>query len=157
MLKMPHGYQTKLIDLDSGFLAQDPPRHDREMEGDPVYLAPDAFLRMAGKPSELTPKLDTFAFGMMIHRIWTGEFPAFDHERYSYLYEAVLDGGNIALSEQLPSAFHRTVRGMLAADPDARPSDARITALFERSVTFQENNENAVPRNGLSRLMKIGG
>jgi len=156
LLKMPQGYQTKLIDLDSGFLAQDPPRHEREIEGDPVYLAPEAFLRMIGRPAQLGPGLDIFAFGIMIHRIWTGEFPGFDRERYHYLYEAALDGGSITLSEKLPAPFHRTVRRMLQADPEARPSDARVTALFERTFAKTPAQECTLPLNGLSSLMKKG-
>ena len=154
LIRMPEGWQVKLIDLDSGFLADEPPA--RDIEGDPVYLAPEAFLRMVGQPAPLGTALDTFAFGAMIHRIWTGELPWFDHEKYSYLYEAALDGGSIRLSEKLPQSYHRTVRSMLSADPQARPSDARVTALFEK-----EEEERTVrthgPVNGLSRLMKIGG
>ena len=154
LLKMPQGYHTRLIDLDSGFLTAHPPKHERDMEGDPVYLAPEAFLRMVGKESTLGPKVDTFAFGAMIHRIWTGEVPGFDHERYNYLYEAALDGGAITLSDSLPAAYHRTVRGMLAANPEDRPSDARITALFDREEELLEPAEYPTPVNGLSRLMK---
>jgi len=152
LIKRPDGYHPRLIDLDSGFLADSPPKHEREMEGDPVYLAPEAFLRMTGQPCELGTAVDTFAFGAMIHRIWTGELPAFDHDQYSYLYEAALDNA-IRLSEKLPQAWHRTVRSMLSADPQARPSDARVTALFEKEEEVSKGGTG--PVNGLSRLMKI--
>ena len=49
----------RLIDLDSGFLRDDPPQNERDLEGDPVYLSPEAFLRMAGQDAPLGPKLDT--------------------------------------------------------------------------------------------------
>ena len=156
LIQMPRGYQARLIDLDSGFLADDPPRHERDMEGDPVYLAPEAFLRMVGQESVLGPRLDTFAFGAMIHRIWTGELPGFDHERYNYLYEAALDGGSITLSPKLPAAYHRTVRSMLAANPQDRPTDVRITALFDREDGMQPEEAHDAPINGLSRLMRKG-
>ena len=153
LIKAPSGYQVKLIDLDSGFLSDQPPAHERDLEGDPVYLAPEVFLRMVGQEALLGPALDTFAFGAVIHRIWTGELPSFDHGKYGYLYEAALDGGQIQLSDRLPQPYHRTVRGMLSADPQMRPSDARVVALFEK-----EENAEASPRsytNGLSGLMKI--
>ena len=153
LIKAPSGYQVKLIDLDSGFLSDQLPAHERELEGDPVYLAPEVFLRMVGQKASLGPALDTFAFGAVIHRIWTGELPSFDHEKYSYLYEAALDGGQIQLSDLLPQPYHRTVRSMLSADPQMRPSDARVVALFEK-----EEAAEASPRsytNGLSGLMKI--
>ena len=153
LIKAPSGYQVKLIDLDSGFLSDQLPAHERELEGDPVYLAPEVFLRRVGQKASLGPALDTFAFGAVIHRIWTGELPSFDHEKYSYLYEAALDGGQIQLSDLLPQPYHRTVRSMLSADPQMRPSDARVVALFEK-----EEAAEASPRsytNGLSGLMKI--
>lgn len=155
LLKMPSGYQVKLIDLDSGFLADDPPQHERDMEGDPVYLAPEAFLRMIGEQAPIGSKLDTFAFGAVIHHIWTGELPVFDHSRYHYLYEAALDGGAIRLSEKLPQEYHRTVRRMFSASPEDRPSDARITALFDERGS-QSPQEPQRVNNGLSRLMKRG-
>lgn len=49
LLKRPTGYRIRLIDLDSGFLKDDPPQNQRDLEGDPVYLSPEAFLYMAGQ------------------------------------------------------------------------------------------------------------
>ncbi len=145
-----NGYCVKLIDLDSGFLMEDPPAQAQEMEGDPAYLAPEAFLRMTGR--EITPNsyLDTFSFGMLIHQFWTGKLPDFDHERYQYLYEAALDEGEIRLD--LPDAWEPTVRRMLHADPLQRPTDAEITAL----LLPEKRSASAAPaRNGLSRLLKV--
>lgn len=153
LLKRPKGYHLRLIDLDSGFLTDDPPKEEREMEGDPAYLAPEAFLRMIGQEAELGPKLDTFAFGAIIHSVWTGEMPAFDRERYGYLYEAALDGGSITLSDELPAQWHATVRRMLSADPHRRPGDAAVTALFEPEDTMDIPSTDR-PINGLSRLMR---
>lgn len=131
LIKLPIGYQARLIDLDSGFLTRYPPQHARELEGDPVYLAPEAFLRMAGQQTVLDTRLDTFAFGGMIHRIWTGELPSFDRSRYGYLYEAALDGGDIALSAELSAVFQDVVRSMLSVHPQHRPNDAEVVALFD--------------------------
>lgn len=153
LLKRPEGYHLRLIDLDSGFLAYDPPKVEREMEGDPAYLAPEAFLRMIGQDAELSPKLDTFAFGAIIHMVWTGEMPAFDRERYTYLYEAALDGGSIVLADDLPAQWHAAVRRMFSSDPERRPSDAEVTALFEPEEQIH-TPVNDRPLNGLSRLMR---
>lgn len=150
LLKRPEGYRPRLIDLDSGFLQDDPPEND--LEGDPAYLAPETFLRMVGKPVELGAGVDVFAFGAMIHRIWTGELPSFDREKYTYLYEAALDGGEIILSDALPEAYHRMVRRMLRADPARRPSDAQITALFDELPLNAPAAQG--PLNGLSRFLK---
>lgn len=152
LLRKPGGWKPRLIDLDSGFLQSDPPVHSRDMEGDPVYLAPEAFLRMVGQEADLGAKLDTFAFGAMIHRLWTGELPAFDHQRYHYLYEAALEGGEIHLSSALPQEFHDVVLRMLAARPQDRPEDAEITALFESGPARSRPTR---PDNGLMRRMRV--
>jgi len=147
--KAGSGFSVKLIDLDSGFLEQDPPVKEQEIEGDPAYLAPEAFLRMAGVETQLTCALDTFAFGALVHVIWTGKLPGFDCERWRYLYEASLDGADIRL--KLPKEWHSAVSGMLSADPLKRPSDAEITALFAPDAP---RAEKACTLNGLRRLMK---
>lgn len=151
LIRQPDGWQAQLIDLDSGFLADDPPKHEREMEGDPAYLAPEMFLRMVGEDAPLGTTLDAFAFGAMIHRIWTGRLPDFDRERYHYLYEAALDGGEIRL--ELPEAWEVAVRRMLRADPARRPTDAEIVSLFvpERATDVSAGGL----RNGLSHLLKV--
>jgi len=150
LIRQPHGWQAQLIDLDSGFLMDDPPKAEQEIEGDPAYLAPETFLRLMGEEAPLTAALDTFAFGAMIQQIWTGRMPEFDRERYQYLYEAALDGGEIVLN--LPEAWELTVRRMLHADPLQRPSDAEIISLF---APEKKAGTAAPARNGLSRLMKV--
>lgn len=150
LLKRPGGLRARLIDLDSGFLRGDPPS---QMEGDPAYLAPESFLRMTGQEVPVGPEADTFAFGILIHRLWTGEWPGFDRERFQYLYEAVLSGDRIALSDRLPPAYRRTVRRMLHASPEARPSDLRVAALFAPRGACKEA---APPANGLQHLWKRG-
>lgn len=150
LLRQPNGVKAKLIDLDSGFLHGDPPVR---MEGDPAYLAPESFLRMTGQDVPVGPEADTFAFGIIIHRLCTGEWPGFDRERFQYLYEAALSGGRIILSDKLPPAYQRTVRGMLHVSPELRPSDLRVTAL----LAPREAHEKAPPpANGLQRLWKKG-
>lgn len=152
LMQEAEGWRARLIDLDSGFLVSDPPVHSREMEGDPVYLAPEAFLRMIGQEAVLGPKLDTFAFGAMIHRVWTGALPGFDAERYHYLYEAALDRATIHLSESLPEKYRAVVLRMLAAEPEDRPEDAEITALFDAPMP-RLRSRSARPVNGLMSRM----
>ena len=143
------GWKTKLIDLDSGFLTDDPPCTVQEMEGDPAYLAPETFLRMAGENVQSGAMADTFAFGAMIHQLWAGVLPDFDRERYHYLYEAALDGGEIRLD--LPEEWQETVRLMLSAQPENRPSDAQIAALF---APERQQPTGTKRLNGLMNLMK---
>lgn len=153
LVKKECGYLLRLIDLDSGLLEGE--KVGEEVEGDPVYLAPETFLRMQGEPVNLTTRMDTFAMGMIIHRLWTGELPFFERDRYSYLYEAVLDGGEVRLSSKLPLAYRFSVQRMLRKEPLERPSDEEIVSLL--SASKQEVapfSENAPPINALSRFMK---
>lgn len=154
LMKNPSGYRVRLIDLDSGFLHNEPPQNEHDMEGDPVYLAPEAFLRMTGVSAPLGTKLDTFAFGAIIHHLWTGELPGFDATRYAYLYEAVLDGAHINLNSAMPPAYADAVCRMLSADPDQRPDDAELVALFAPSITDAGAAQPARPLNGLSQFLK---
>lgn len=154
LCRSAEGWRTRLIDLDSGFLSEDPPRQPREMEGDPVYLSPEMFLCMTGAEAPLGPKADTFAFGMMIHCIWTGQLPEFDRECYDYLYQAALDGADIRLSPDLPADWRDTVSAMLSADPQKRPEDVQVTALFEKRPDVSGGRQGHV--NGLSRFLRPG-
>lgn len=154
VLRRPGGLRACLIDLDSGFLMDDPPQNEREMEGDPVYLAPEAFLRMAGQDAPLGAKVDTFAFGAMLHRIWTGELPSFDRDRYTYLYEASLDGGAITLDERVPPEWRDAVLAMLSRDPASRPGDAELVNLLSTPCLLEKPKKTERPLNGLSRFMK---
>ncbi len=155
----PGEFHLRLIDLDSGFLEDDPPAEGQNIEGDPVYLAPETFRRLMGEKAPLTTRLDTFALGIIIHRLWTGELPAFDRDRYNYLYEVALEEGEIRLSTELPLAYRIPVLRMLRKDPAERPSDGEIMELLYAPkgetgpATVQEEKKDG-PLNGLSRYLK---
>lgn len=156
MMKMPVGYHVKLIDLDSGFLADDPPTSNKDIEGDPVYLAPETFLCMVGADAVLDTKIDTFAFAIMLHRLWTGELPEIDHSKYAYIYEAALDDGDILLSDELPAAYHSIVKQMLSKNSQDRPDDALIVQMLYAPYRSDEREAERSTENlnGLSRFMK---
>ena len=145
-------YRVRLIDFDSGFLEDDPPSAPRDIEGDPVYLAPETFLRMIGKPAALTRKLDTFAFGAIAHRLWTGNLPAIGGKGYAYLYEGALAGATIRIGSDLPTAYNWALRKALSKNPDDRPDDGMLERLFAPPVEPPRANGEAI--NGLSRYMR---
>lgn len=151
------GYKVRLIDLDSGFLLDDPPPLGSGLEGDPVYLSPEAFLRMTGQDTPMTAAVDSFAFGAIIHRLWTSELPGFDTGRYGYLYEAVLAGEAPMLSPELPDQMRWLVRDLLNASPHLRPDDATCVRILGEGVVPQQSKRSQSPDeplNGLSRFMK---
>ena len=146
------GYEARLIDLDSGFLTEEPPAPGGETEGDPVYLAPEAFLRMTGEAAAIGPAIDTFAFGAILHRLWTGALPETDAP---YLYEAALEQRPIQISAQLPPAYGRAVRRMLDAEPSHRPSDGELVRLFAQPFEKDEKPPlTGEALNGLSRFFR---
>ena len=143
--------RVRLIDFDSGFLEDDPPLSPRDIEGDPVYLAPETYLRMLGKPASLTRKLDTFAFGAIAHRLWTGRLPRTEDADHAYLYEAVLAGRAIRLPEELPTAYRWLILKALSEKPEDRPEDSLLERLL--SPPAAGNRTNTAVVNGLSRYM----
>ncbi len=146
------GYEARLIDLDSGFLTEEPPAPGSETEGDPVYLAPEAFLRMTGEAADIGPAIDTFAFGAILHRLWTGALPETDAP---YLYEAALEQRPIQISAQLPPAYGQAVRRMLDAEPSHRPSDGELVRLFAQPFEKDEKPPlTGEALNGLSRFFR---
>lgn len=145
-------YEARLIDLDSGFLTEDPPAPGGETEGDPVYLAPEAFLRMTGEAADIGPAIDTFAFGAILHRLWTGALPETDAP---YLYEAALEQRPIRISAQLPPAYGQAVRRMLDAEPSHRPSDGELVRLFAQPFEKDEKPPlTGEALNGLSQFFR---
>ena len=82
------------------------------------------------------------------------DLPGFDHAKYTYLYEAALDGGDIALSPTLPVKLRDVVLRMLDPKPDNRPEDAEVTNLLSISPEDARPPQDARPLNGLSRFMK---
>ena len=93
----------------------------KELQGDFVYLSPEAFLHMDGNPVDVTTKADVFALGLLIHQYWTGDLPAFDSE-FTYAFQAALSDAEIVVSNVLPEPLRTCVRRMLSKDPDARPT-----------------------------------
>ena len=157
---IPHGagYSLRLIDLDSGFLESDPPQEAGTIEGDPVYIAPEAFLCLAGEAVPLTHKVDTFALGILFHQLWTGVLPSFNADKCTYFYEAALMGEDIRLSPGFPEIYRAFLRRMLHRDPAQRPSDSEVVRLFASALRQQSfsirDRKNQMPLNGLSRFMK---
>ena len=123
-------YVTHLIDLDSGFPEETPPEHD-EMEGDPSCMAPEAYRYMLGESVPLTCAMDTYSFGLVLHLLWTGEWPTLPEGCLSFC-EATLRGIEIPLSEKLPAEVRALIRQMLSFKPEDRPGDGQIIRVLEK-------------------------
>ena len=113
-------FRVRLIDFDSGFPETAPPETPYGMEIDPVYLSPEAYRMIVGKNVRLNRKLDSFALGILAHQMLSGEHPAFNKEKYNYLYAAVLDGASIKLSPNLDGSQQALIHKLLRRNPAFR-------------------------------------
>ena len=121
--KTRSGYYTaKIIDFDSGFLRDKVPS---DVQGDFIYLAPEAYLKMNEEDVELNEKIDVFALGILLHQYWTGETPRIPGE-YRYAFEAVLDDQMLELSGGIPAEVRYQIKRMLLLDPAERPSAEEV-------------------------------
>ena len=92
-----------------------------------VYLAPESLLFIAEEEGGiLTRKLDVFALGVLFHQYLSGDLPGFNHEKYDYAFEAVLDGCELEIHPSIPDYFKEILRSMLEREPDKRPNVEEI-------------------------------
>ena len=117
---------ARIIDVDSCFLESDPPKGDDEIIGDQVYMAPETFRLMATEEGRLTHKIDTFALGLIFYQIFTGNLPHFDHTKYNYIYEALMDGQPIDVRILASPEASELIRQMLQPDPAQRPELTQV-------------------------------
>ena len=88
--------------------------------GDPVYMAPETFVMMEEEEGRLTRAIDVFALGIVFYQIFTGELPEFDHEKYDYAFEAVLDGGGLTYNRTIPELWRKMIMAMTEKDVEKR-------------------------------------
>lgn len=132
------GYYTiKVIDFDGSYLASCPPSSD-DLQGDPVYYAPETFLAILEEPAILSPKVDVFAMGIIFHELLSGNKPGIS-EDYDYIYEAVLDDQPLLIDPVVDPSFRVLLERMLCKHPAQR---------FAMSQVFQYlcNLEGTVKR-----------
>ena len=146
-------YTAKIIDFDSSFLEYNSPDNHTDVQGDPVYMAPETFLFMAEEDVKLTSKVDVFALGLLFHLYYCGRLPAFNTERYDYAFEAVLNGEILGIDPGIPDDMGQIIGSMLRRDPDKRPGlDEIFRFLTIDSVTkerFSVAEENTAEDRGL--------
>ena len=119
--RLPSGKVTgKLIDFDNCFWEAQPPRPDEEIHGDLVYMAPETFMMMQTEEGAIGRAIDVFALGIVFHQIFTDRIPGFDTEKYDYPFEAVLDGVELGVADEIPCEWRRLIAQMLKASPDKR-------------------------------------
>ena len=125
----------KIIDFDSSYFQHTPPEHTDEIEGDPVYLAPETFFVIENEEGSVTTAADVYALGLIMHQVLTGSLPSYDTGKYNYPFEALLAGEHLLCSkepradssfshggEQVPELWQAMINAMLLAVPEKRIS-----------------------------------
>lgn len=140
------GLGIHIIDFDCSFFEEKCPAPGEELNGDLVYLSPEAFLHMAGLESSLSCKMDVFALGLVFHQYLTGSLPQKDEENYLYSYEAVLDGNELKLEDDPGTKRMESILlGMLQKEPDKRPDMKAVFEAFHEELLAECGRTNEKP------------
>ena len=144
---------TKIVDFGCSFFEGSPPDDEDDLNGDQVYLSPEACLFICGEKTELTCKMDVFALGLLMHQYLTGELPYFDKNAYNYAHEAVLDDAVLkADSADIPLPLQTIIEHMLLKNVEKRISASEVYFL----LTAYYNKISPVVRPLLSEGHKGG-
>ena len=134
--RLPSGKVTgKVIDFDNCFWENDPPAPDEEIHGDLVYMAPETFMMMQMEEGTIDRAIDVFALGIVFHQIFTGTVPGYDTGQYDYPFEAVLDGAELAVSNEVPGEWQDLIARMLKVKPEERISLAEVETILKGRPT----------------------
>jgi eukaryotic-like serine/threonine-protein kinase len=128
-------YTVKLIDFDSSYLETALPPPD-ELQCDPTYMSPEAFLYMIGETDKLDKQSDIFSAGLIFHQYFCGELPTISDE-YDYIYEAVLDDAEVVLNDSIPPRITQIISMMLKKNPSERLNSEYLWQLI--LLTTQSN------------------
>jgi len=128
-------YTVKLIDFDSSYLETDLPSSD-EIQCDPTYMSPEAFLYMIEEASVLNHRSDIFSAGLIFHQYLCGELPKISDD-YDYIYEAVLDDAEVVIHDSIPLRMKQIITMMLTKDPSERLNSENMYQLM--LLTTQQN------------------
>jgi len=129
-------YTAKLIDFDNSYFSENPPEITEDVVGDMAFYSPELALYIkedaSVKPSHLTVKSDIFALGLLYTLYLTGQFPAFDQEKYTYAGIAVVNGETLTLvDDTLPDALVALINQMLIGDFKKRPSVGEVFQVLK--------------------------
>ena len=117
---------AKLIDFDGCYFEYDPPGPKGIPLSEP-YIAPETGeVVFDGKEIHLTTKVDVFSLGLLFHLYWVGEMPEFDEDEYGFAFGALLDGGTLTVSGEIPCRLAALIRRMLLRVPEDRPTMAAV-------------------------------
>jgi serine/threonine protein kinase len=140
ILVKKEAYAPYLIDFDTSYPASEIPRYDG-IGGTDGYHSPEVLLygsdEDAAPSSTITPAVDIFSLGVVLHRWWTNSFPAVDHGK-CWIGEAVfLDKKvfidkkfNIPIGPKYETTYSSLLNWMFAKDYTKRPTAKEVVAVL---------------------------
>lgn len=128
---------AKLIDFDSCFRESEPPADVEEIHGDMWYMAPEVFQIISEERGKPDSAMDVFALGLVFHQILTGKRPGFDTDKYSYPFEALLNGDILYCDSSVPEELRGLLVSMLERDPKKRITLKDAWLYFEPNPAAQ--------------------
>jgi len=126
------GLCPNIIDFDCSFFESESPKLGEELNGDLVYLSPEAYLHIAEIESNLSCKMDVFALGLLFHQYFTGKLPGFDTAEYQYAYESVLDDHPLDVQDIEGLDCRQLIAQMLQKKPEDRPDMSAVFTSFKK-------------------------
>lgn len=120
--------------------------------GTPYYMAPE---QVIGGP--LSPQVDTYALGMVIYEVFTGNRPHRGEAVHEIFYEILNTPVDLTplIAAGVPDSIIDAVEKCTAKDPTARPSLKEVNAILEQAVRQLEISEARVsPEANGSRVPK---
>ena len=136
-------FTAKIIDFDCGFFGTEPPNPGDELNGDPIYFAPEMLLHMMEEDVALSCKIDVFALGILFHQYLSGKQPYFDTGKYDYVAEAVLADDRVEIHPEIPTEFAEILKKMLDKEPFRRISLEEVYQALSEECLQEFNSWNA--------------
>ena len=133
-------YLPYLIDFDTSYPASEIPAWDA-IGGSDGYQSPEVLLygsEEGAVPSNtITPAVDIFSLGVVMHRWWTGSFPSVDFEKVWIGAAVLLDKKyfinkkfDIRIGSNCEMSYSSLLNWMLAKDPAKRPKAKEVLAVL---------------------------
>ena len=141
-------YKPYLVDFDMSYPADRIPAWDA-IAGSDGYRSPELILYSsdegAAAPETITAATDVFSLAVVLHRWWTGSFPAFDLERGS-LGAAVYLGKRVQLSrkfdvrigEKSGATLLSLLNWMICKNAEERPTAQQVAEVLADEAEVPE-------------------
>ena len=129
-------FVVKMVDLESSFLAQDPPESDYLVGTEPYYspeLMDYSLEATAATADALSTKSDIFSLGIVFYEIFAGKSPAEGTGKYTF--EVVKSHGSIPWPASFPEELVGLIKSMLDLNPDRRPDIMAVLRALKKIKT----------------------